>query len=194
MQPIKPGTPGRTPVLFGKCTGFFYERYTTQHTEPTALRPIRRTKPHAYGHFVSQLGLEPKLCWTETPKLIESGALRLIKPPLTELPPQSELVAQQINPHFTQRGSKNSYTVRPAVVAILKPHQQKDKRSMHDEVGSNPGQDSEGQYPVREVWNYRGQHHTCEHECMTNDKHNSTASPLKEWTCQRARQTCQGVR
>ena len=29
---IGPGTPGQTPSLFDKCTGFFYMRYITQST------------------------------------------------------------------------------------------------------------------------------------------------------------------
>ncbi len=32
MLPIKLGTPGRTPSLCDKCTGFFYVRYTTHST------------------------------------------------------------------------------------------------------------------------------------------------------------------
>ena len=40
-QQPQPGTPGQTPSLFEKCTGFFC---VTQYMGPTALRPIRKTK------------------------------------------------------------------------------------------------------------------------------------------------------
>ncbi len=39
MQPIKPGTPGRTPSLFDKCTGFFFVRYTTHGTNGFTSHP-----------------------------------------------------------------------------------------------------------------------------------------------------------
>ncbi len=39
MQPIKPGTPGRTPSLFDKCTGFFYMHYTTHETNGFTSHP-----------------------------------------------------------------------------------------------------------------------------------------------------------
>ena len=46
IQQPQPVTPGGTPSLFDKCTGFFYMRYCTQHMGPTALRcAVRRTKP-----------------------------------------------------------------------------------------------------------------------------------------------------
>ena len=37
--PIKPGTPGRTPFLFQKCTGLFYMRYTTHRTSEFTSHP-----------------------------------------------------------------------------------------------------------------------------------------------------------
>ena len=39
MLPIRPGTPGRTPSLFDKCTGFFYMRYTTHGTNGFTSHP-----------------------------------------------------------------------------------------------------------------------------------------------------------
>ena len=40
---VQPGTPGPTPSLFDKCTGFF-TWVNTQNMGPKALRPIQRTK------------------------------------------------------------------------------------------------------------------------------------------------------
>ena len=40
-QGANPETPGQAPSL---GSGFFYVHYTTQHTGPTALHPIRKTK------------------------------------------------------------------------------------------------------------------------------------------------------
>ena len=42
LQPTKPETPGQTPSLTISVLGSF--TCSTQHTGPTALRPIRRTK------------------------------------------------------------------------------------------------------------------------------------------------------
>ena len=39
LLPIGPGTPGRTPSLFDKCTGFFYMRYITHGTSRLRSRP-----------------------------------------------------------------------------------------------------------------------------------------------------------
>ena len=76
MQPITPGTWGRTPSLFYKRTWFFYVRYTTYWTN--GFQPIQKTKHHGQVSFlktqVSWLWLEPTLYWSETPEL-ESSAL-----------------------------------------------------------------------------------------------------------------------
>ncbi len=65
MQPIKPGTLGRSPSLFNKCTGFFYVRYTTHRTNGFAPHPKDEAimvKCLALRTQVSRTGLEPTLC------------------------------------------------------------------------------------------------------------------------------------
>ena len=39
IQQPQQGTPGRTPSLFDKCTGFFYMRYTTHGTNGFTSHP-----------------------------------------------------------------------------------------------------------------------------------------------------------
>ena len=51
----QPGTPGRTPSLFDKCTGFFYMRYTTHGTNGFTSHPKDEAmvKCLAQGHSVT---------------------------------------------------------------------------------------------------------------------------------------------
>ena len=39
IQQLQPGTPGRAPSLFEKCTGFFNMRYTTHGTNGFMSHP-----------------------------------------------------------------------------------------------------------------------------------------------------------
>ena len=39
IQQPQPGTPGQTPSLFDKCTGFFYKRYTKHGTNGFTSHP-----------------------------------------------------------------------------------------------------------------------------------------------------------
>ena len=56
IQQPKPGTSGRTPSLFHKCTGFFYMRYTPQCVvKPnyyTQLNSVFQTSVGSYGNKI----------------------------------------------------------------------------------------------------------------------------------------------
>ena len=76
---IKPGTLGQTPSLFNKYTRFFYVHYTTHGTNRFACTSYPKDVASWLSVLLKDtcvwLGLEYKLCWTETPKF-ESGALK----------------------------------------------------------------------------------------------------------------------
>ena len=69
--PIKPGTWGRTPSLFDKCTGFFYVCFTTPGT--SSFQPIRRMKRHC------NCLAKPHRCynWTSNPHSAEQKHTRV---------------------------------------------------------------------------------------------------------------------
>ena len=72
----KPGTPGRTPSLFDKCTGLFNMRYTTHGTNGFTfrLKDEAMVKCLALGHKCHGWAFEPTLAWSRTPEF-EFGAL-----------------------------------------------------------------------------------------------------------------------
>ena len=73
LLPIKPRT-GVNPFLFyDKCTGFFYVRRHNTRDQRLYVSFEGRSIV-ALRTQVSWLGLEPTLCWSETPEL-ESDAL-----------------------------------------------------------------------------------------------------------------------
>ena len=68
MKQQQPGTPGRTPSLFDKCTGFFYVRYTkhgtnflTSHTKDEVM-----VKCLARGHKCHSWAEDPARLYRRT--------------------------------------------------------------------------------------------------------------------------------
>ena len=77
LQPTKPETPGQTPSLNDKCTGFFYVHYTTHGTYSFTSHPKDEAimvKCLAQGHKCRYRESNPHSGFLTTPEL-ESGAL-----------------------------------------------------------------------------------------------------------------------
>ena len=77
LQPTKPETPGETPSLNDKCTGFFYVYYTTHGTYSFTSHPKDEAimvKCLAQGHKCRYRESNPHSGFLTTPEL-ESGAL-----------------------------------------------------------------------------------------------------------------------
>ena len=77
LQPTKPETPGQTPSLNDRCTGFFYVHYTTHGTYSFTSHPKDEAimvKCLAQGHKCRYRESNPHPGFLTTPEL-ESGAL-----------------------------------------------------------------------------------------------------------------------
>ena len=77
LQPTKPETPGQTPSLNDKCTGFFYVHYTTHGTYSFTSHPKDEAimvKCLAQGHTCHYLESNPHSGFLTRPEF-ESGAL-----------------------------------------------------------------------------------------------------------------------
>ena len=78
MLPIRPGTPGRAPSLYDKCTGLFYMHYTTHGT--TGFTSHSEDKALCVSVLLKDTGVMTgtrthTLLIRKTPEL-ESGALK----------------------------------------------------------------------------------------------------------------------
>ena len=65
LQPTKPETPGQTPSLNDKCTGFFYVHYTTHGAYSFTSHPKDYGKVSCSRTQVQLPGIEPTFWFSD---------------------------------------------------------------------------------------------------------------------------------
>ena len=115
LQPTKPETPGQTPSLNDKCTGFFYVHYTTHGTYSFTSHPKDEAimvKCFAQGHKCRYVESNPHSGFLTTPELesVKMLCYMYVRPYFYQ-----PMIAGDI-PHIHVRTSIAEYAIHKALL------------------------------------------------------------------------------